>query len=73
MNLFEYQGKRLYKDFSIPIMPLAAITSEPTSNLDNISLISLFLLFCGLMITIYINKSRNPRNNKGEKDRKSVV
>ena len=52
---------------TLPIIPLAAITSEPISSLDNISLISLFLLFCGLIITMYMNNNKNPKKISGEK------
>ena len=52
---------------TFPIIPLAAITSDPISSLESISLISLFLLFCGLIITIYINNSKNPKKISGEK------
>ena len=37
------------------------------SSFDNISFISLFLLFWGLIITIYINNNKNPRKSKGDK------
>ena len=42
------------------------MTSVPTSRFVSISVISLFLLFCGLIITIYINSNKKPKKSNGE-------